>query len=223
MTNHAHQKNLPIFHLPFKKAGNFLKITSPGDSTQFPLTHYHLSIPNTWPPISASCGGAIELTTGALATLHCLVRTCQTAGIFILHSSLIYHMSLRGISFHPQFWGHFKKNTCFCMQNPPPQKPPVWFPLTGLPYKGPEVLGVSVIMRRTTTSGAPEVWSLKRESLEVGGKFEDSYPKVNFQTSHRSRELEIISFFLSILKTTFSWYPDFFLEWKVKYLGNVHP
>ena len=49
-------------------------------STQFPLNHYHLSVPNTWPPISASCGGAIELTTGALATLHCLVRTCQLPG-----------------------------------------------------------------------------------------------------------------------------------------------
>ena len=64
-----------------------------------------------------------------------------------------------------------KKHILYAQPTPP--KAADLYPLSGLPHKGPEVLGVSVIMRRTTTSGAPENGrSLKLEAGSIGGWWE---------------------------------------------------
>ena len=91
------------------------------------------------------------------------------------------HESERHI-FPPSILRPFKKKKhVFVWKTHPPPKAAGVYPSSGLPHKGPEVLGVSVIMRRTTTSGAPENGrSLKLEAGSIGGwlgNFEDSYPK----------------------------------------------
>ena len=144
-----------------------------------------------------------------------ITQLTQAPSAIYLTFKFIYHMSLRGISSTLNFE---TSKTCFvCISHPQSAVEKV-----GYPHKGPEVLGVSVIMRRTTTSGAPfQRWkTMGWQSPRMFEATQTGRLETKFDALRQSYFKGVIYIYLSFNLNHLSWYPEISLV-KGRYLAKA--